>query len=95
MATSFFRLYTNSKSYVKVYEDHIEGVTIGNIKQGILSSDVSYGTSFTLTYDQICQVETSPGNLIIHASFAKYTVMALKNADLARNEIITRMKRNG
>ena len=40
-----------SRSYLYVYDDHIEGVTT----MGLTSSNVS----FSLTYDQISQVETA------------------------------------
>lgn len=72
-----------SRSYLYVYDDHIEGVTT----MGLTSSNVS----FSLTYDQISQVETAKKQIIIYTSFTKYTVMAMNNQYHAQEEIRKRI----
>lgn len=72
-----------SRSHLYVYDDHIEGVTV----MGLTSSNVS----FSLTYDQISQVETAKKQIIIYTSFTKYTVMAMNNQYRAQEEIRKRI----
>ncbi len=72
-----------SRSHLYVYDDHIEGVTV----MGLTSSNVS----FSLTYDQISQVETAKKQIIIYTSFTKYTVMAMNNQYRAQEEIRKRL----
>lgn len=75
-----------SRSYLYVYDDHIEGVTA----MGLTSSNVS----FSLTYDQISHVESAKKQLIIYTPFTKYTVMAMNNQHQAEEEIRRRIPKN-
>lgn len=54
---------------------------------GLTSSNVS----FSLTYDQISQVETAKKQIIIYTSFTKYAVMAMNNQYHAQEEIRKRI----
>lgn len=72
-----------SRSCLHVYEDHVAGTTL----MGLTSGSVD----FSLTYDQISQVETAKNQIILHTPFAKYTVMAMNNQYRASEAIRLRI----
>lgn len=74
-----------SRSYLHIYDDHIEGVTL------IPLTGQTGSISFNLKYDQISHVETAKKQIIIYTSFAKYTVMAMNNQYRAQEEIRKRI----
>lgn len=74
-----------SRSYLHIYDDHIEGVTL------IPLTGQTGSINFNLTYDQISHVETAKKQIIIYTSFAKYTVMAMNNQYRAQEEIRKRL----
>ena len=79
--------FRNSDSYIRVYNDHVEGV----IRIPFLFNITDQGKSFSLQYHEILNVETSDDFITLHTIFGKYEAMALENKNWAREEIRKRL----
>ena len=78
------------KTYIKVYEDRIEGRGVGvYFKYGNPSR-----TDFLLTYDRLTSVETNTNSVTIVAANTRYTCYVLNPTEI-RNAIFNQQKRIG
>ena len=64
------QILQQDKSYIDIYENHIEGVTFK-------SKECEGGISFSVLYSEILKVDTTQGFIIIHTNYNQYKVQAL------------------
>lgn len=72
------------RSYVDVYENHIEGVTFK-------SKECEGGVNFSVLYSEILKVDTTQGFIIIHTRYNQYKVQALKKEAECKNIICKKL----
>lgn len=80
------QIFKNGNSYIRVYEDHMEGVT-----RVPFSSIDSENEVFSLQYHEVLKVELVRDFIRVHTSLRKYEVMALENNNWALAEIRKRI----
>lgn len=80
------QIFKNGNSYIRVYEDHMEGVT----RVPFYSVD-SENEVFSLEYHEVLNIEMVRSFIRIDTPLRKYEVMALENNNWALAEIRKRL----
>ena len=78
------QIILQNKSYVDIYENHIEGVTFK-------SKECEGGVNFSVLYSEILKVDTTQGFIIIHTHYNNYKVQALAKEAECKNIICNKL----